>query len=168
MIQSENIFTYSQPTEWRFHYNMVIKQDFSLHLFNCLVWFHHSKHIYNINNKTNRNILVFPLGCHYLRSVCLNWFSINHLFQYFSVNHHHCKFPVSLTEYWTQTDNHFHLKVLSRWLGLRTGTAGWGAVTWEDQILLMAPETSLLCSGEPTAETKSMLDETMEQLSRGG
>lgn len=28
-----------------------------------------------------------------------------------------------------------------------------------DQILLMAPEMSLLCSGEPTAETKSILDE---------
>lgn len=33
-----------------------------------------------------------------------------------------------------------------------------------DRILLMASKTSLLCSGEPTAETKSMLDETVEQI----
>lgn len=38
----------------------------------------------------------------------------------------------------------------------------WGGVGG-DQILLMAQEMSLLCSGEPTAETKSILDEAEEQ-----
>lgn len=51
-------------------------------------------------------------------------------------------------------------------LGQRGGV-GWGDVGG-DQILLKPPETSPLCSGEPTAETKSMLDETVEQLSTGG
>lgn len=43
-----------------------------------------------------------------------------------------------------------------------TGAAGWSGVGVRgDQILLMAPEVSLLiCSGKLTAETESMLDET--------
>lgn len=36
-----------------------------------------------------------------------------------------------------------------------------------DQILLRGQETSLQCSGETTAETKSMLDETEEELRIG-
>lgn len=42
----------------------------------------------------------------------------------------------------------------------------WGGVGG-DQILLMAQEMSLLCSGEPTAETKSILDEAIQQSSTG-
>lgn len=46
---------------------------------------------------------------------------------------------------------------------LKSRVVGWGCSDMGgDQILLMAPEMSLLCSGVLTAETKSMLNETVE------